>query len=97
MTKIIFPSETLLFSATSSDPPVVSCRLSPGQNDQPEFPEALQSRPPHQAAAAGIHHPHPSVDLRSVLQGDSALGRLNRHARQPRLGNDAALKEEEKI
>lgn len=77
--KNIFPCQTLVLLTTSSVAPVLSCRLSPGQNDQPEFPEALQSRPPHQAAAAGLHHPHPSVDLRSVLQGDNALGRLNAH------------------
>ena len=44
-----------------------SCLPSPGQADQPEFPEALQGGPPHQAAPAGLHHPHPALDLCAVL------------------------------
>lgn len=52
-----FTSQTLLFCL-------------PGQDDQPELPEAVQSRSSHQAAAAGLHHPYPAVDFRSVLQGE---------------------------
>lgn len=37
------------------------------QDDKLEFPEAVQSGAPHQAAATGLHHPHPAVDLRSVF------------------------------
>lgn len=69
-----------MYGDGAADPPVASCLLSTGQNDQPEFPEALQSRAPHQAAAAGLHHTHPAVDLRSVLQGDATLGSLNTQA-----------------
>lgn len=45
----------------------------PGQNDQPELPEVVQSGSTHQAAASGLHHPHPPLDLRPVLQGDQTL------------------------
>ncbi len=40
-----------------------------GQAAELEFPEAVQSCSTHQAAEAGLHHPHPAVDLCSVLQG----------------------------
>ena len=40
-----------------------------GPAAEPELPEAVPSRSAHQAAEAGLHHPHPAVDLRSVLQG----------------------------
>lgn len=36
---------------------------------QHELPEALPGRPPHQASASGLHHPHSALDLRAVLQG----------------------------
>ena len=52
-----------------------SCLPSPGQADQPEFPEALQGGPPHQAAPAGLHHPHPALDLRAVLQGRTPVSK----------------------
>lgn len=40
------------------------------QRLQHELPEALPRRPPHQAAAPGLHHPDPTLDLRAVLQGE---------------------------
>lgn len=40
-----------------------------GQAAEPEFLEAVPSCTPHQAAEAGLHDPHPAVDLCSVLQG----------------------------
>lgn len=51
----------------------------PGQNDQSELPEALQSGSSHQAVATGVHHSHPPVDLRSVLQGEYTVSNLNMH------------------
>lgn len=51
----------------------------PGQNDQSELPKALPSGSSHQAVATGIHHPHPPVDLCSVLQGEYTLSNLNMH------------------
>ncbi len=41
-----------------------------GQAAELEFPEAVQSCSTHQAAEAGLHHPHPAVDLCAVLQGE---------------------------
>lgn len=34
---------------------------------QHELSEALPCRPPHQASAAGLHHPYFTLDLRAVL------------------------------
>lgn len=49
----------------------------PGQADQPEFPEAVQSGPSHQAPAAGLHYPHPALDLCSVFQSEETHSSLS--------------------
>lgn len=40
------------------------------QLHQPELPAPVPRGPAHQAAAPGLHHPHPALDLRAVLQGE---------------------------
>lgn len=48
----------------------VSGRLVPAEQlHQPELPAPVPRGAAHQAAAPGLHHPHPAVDLRAVLQG----------------------------
>lgn len=60
--------------------------LSAGEHQQlqHEFPEALPGSSAHQAAAPGLHHPHPAVDICAVLQGEDythrALGPQCWHA-----------------
>lgn len=49
----------------------VSGPLVPAEQlHQPELPAPVPRGPAHQAAASGLHHPHPAVDLRAVLQGE---------------------------
>lgn len=47
---------------------------------QHELPEAVSSRPPHQAAPSGLHHPHPALDLCAVLQSPALRLPAHRHA-----------------
>lgn len=47
----------------------ICCLCFIGQAAEFELPEALQSCSAHQAAEAGLHHPHPAVDICPVIQG----------------------------
>lgn len=40
-----------------------------GPSVKPELPEAVPSGPSHQTPPAGLHHPHPALDICAVLQG----------------------------
>lgn len=40
-----------------------------GPSVEPELLEAVPSGSSHQAPPAGLHHPHPALDIRAVLQG----------------------------
>lgn len=44
--------------------------LSAGQLHQPQLPAALPRGQAHQAPPPGLHHPHPALDIRAVLQGE---------------------------
>lgn len=44
--------------------------LSTGQLHQPQLPAALPGSQAHQAPPPGLHHPHPALDIRAVLQGE---------------------------
>ena len=58
-------------------PPVSS---AVGRHVQHELPEAVPRGAADQAAAAGLHYPHPAVDLRPVLQGPALRLPAHRHA-----------------
>ena len=51
-----------------------------GRHVQHELPEAVPRSAAHQAAAPGLHHPHPALDLRPVLQGPALRLPAHRHA-----------------
>lgn len=40
------------------------------ENVQHELPEALPGSPANQATETGLHHTHPAMDVRSVVQGE---------------------------
>lgn len=44
--------------------------LSAGQLHQPQLPAALPGSQAHQTPPPGLHHPHPALDIRAVLQGE---------------------------
>ncbi|XP_035578702.1 uncharacterized protein LOC118356074, partial [Zalophus californianus] len=50
------------------------------QFHQPQLSPPLPCCPAHQAAAPRLHHPHPAVDLRPVLQGPALCVSAHRHA-----------------
>ena len=57
---------------------------SVNQHLQHELPEAVPNGPAHQAAEARLHHPHPSLDLCAVIQGERCWLLLLSTVKQPR-------------
>lgn len=56
-------------SLYSSQPPLSGSAVPVGEHHQHELPEAFPSGSLDQAAEAGLHHPYPAVDLRTIFQG----------------------------
>lgn len=54
-------------------PPSTRAPVPVGEHHQHELPEAFPSGSLDQAAEAGLHHPYPAVDLRTIFQGPPHL------------------------